>query len=86
MPSTRHQRDAGLVCAARHGREFYVELGKRSRSLNTYGDSDAARRLRASDIRRGSVMSDAEWNTLMDSRERSFGLAAGTLRRREVSR
>ncbi len=43
-------------------------------ALSVYGDSPAARSLRASDIRRRRTLSDGEWAALMASRAASFGL------------
>ena len=72
-------RNGGLAYAAKYGMSGLTRLGGLA-ALSVYGPTPYHRRLRASDIRR--KLTPAQYNRLMDERERSFGLAAGTIRRR----
>lgn len=74
-------RIGGLVLAAQRGPDYYrtIRAGKHGGPFSVYGDSPAARRLRAMDVAARRRLSDAEWLDLMEKRQRQLGLPAGSL-------
>lgn len=63
----------GLTTAAKYGPEHFAAINKGA-AFNAFGESKAARRLRAADVASKRSMTDAEWERLMRRRAASFGI------------